>query len=90
MDKEAMGDILKYLDGRTAEKVGEKMGELGGLLNTRDVQLIKEKLDSSGVDLSAVIKDGNIDALRGIFSDIASTGEGARLLNRLRGVLGGA
>jgi hypothetical protein len=88
MDKGSIGRIAEYLDDRTAEKVGEKMGELGGLLNTADARLIKEKLDSSGVDLSEVVKNGDIDAVRGIFNDIAATSEGARLVNRLRDMLG--
>ncbi|MDR2356468.1 MAG: hypothetical protein LBD92_00055 [Oscillospiraceae bacterium] len=90
MDKEAIGKIAKYLDGGAVGRIGEKMGDLDSLLNTADVQTVKEKIESSGVDLSAVIKNGDIDAVRGIFSDIAATSEGARIVKSLRDILGSA
>jgi hypothetical protein len=87
VDNDHIGDIGKYFDERTAEKLGGKIDGLDGILDTPDARAVKKKLENSNIDIASAITNGDGDAIRAAFTDIVSTREGARLVSQLRDML---
>jgi hypothetical protein len=84
MNDDVMRFAGQYLDKRSTEKLGEKMGDIGGLLESPDGKAVRDKLAGSGIDLDAAVKEGDMAALKGVLTGIVGTEEGARLVSRLR------
>jgi hypothetical protein len=84
MKSDIMQFADKYLDRQTAEKLGNKMGDVNSLLSTPEGQSVVGKLAGSADNLADAVKNGDVGALKNALSDIMRTDEGVQLVNRLR------